>query len=51
MRVAWTGSVICKQYKFVLKIQGFLREETYCYSKLVFETYFNYAFIYMKSDQ
>jgi len=28
IQVAWTSSVIYKQYKFVLKIQGFLRGKT-----------------------
>jgi len=27
IQVAWTGSVIYKQYKFVLKIQGFVRDK------------------------
>ena len=28
IQVAWAGSVIYKQYKFVLKIQGFVRDKT-----------------------
>jgi len=28
IQVAWTGSVVYKQYKFVLKIQGFVRDKT-----------------------
>jgi len=28
IQAAWAGSVIYKQYKFVLKIQGFVRDKT-----------------------